>query len=334
MVIAFAAGLIGVYLARDVLLFVSGAIILSCMLSPIARWMAGKGVPRIVASLLLMSAFLVFLGFVFTRLVSPMIEWMESPPPEFERLSNFLSYLREEFEKVDQASKQLGEGDSSGNGEVVVDLADPSVAELVLSRAPSVVGLFAATVILLYFLLCYGDLLLLKLVEVSPQLEDKKRVVEIVREMEWAVSRYLLTVTVINFLLGVSVGGALALMGFQNAWIWGVVAMVLNYVPYVGAIIGVTLLTVVSFMQYESPSEALIFPAAYAALTVLEGNFITPTILGRSFSMNPIFIILSLLFFGWLWGAVGALLAVPLLVIFKSITAQTSHYKWAEVVGR
>jgi predicted PurR-regulated permease PerM len=122
---------------------------------------------------------------------------------------------------------------------------------------------------------------------------------------------------VINACLGLAVGAAMYLIGVPNPVLWGVVAGTANYIPYLGAVVGAVVVGVVAFLSLDSASHALLAPISYMTLSAIEGQLITPTILGLRFSLNPVVIYVWLIFWGWMWGVVGAVLAVPLLTIFK-----------------
>ncbi len=140
--------------------------------------------------------------------------------------------------------------------------------------------------ILLYFLLAYDEVFLTKLVKMMPRLEDKKRAVSIAHEIESHVSRYLLTVTLINIGLGIAVGTAVAFLGLSNPVMWGVLVAVLNFVPYLGALAGITCMTIGAVLSFDSLSYALLFPATYLLIASIEGNFVTPYVMGRSLTMG------------------------------------------------
>jgi predicted PurR-regulated permease PerM len=171
--------------------------------------------------------------------------------------------------------------------------------------------------ILLYFLLAYDGVFLAKLIKLMPTLSDKKRAVSIAHEIEGQVSRYLFTITLINCCLGVAVGTAVGFLGMPNPFMWGVMVAILNFIPYLGALTGIVLMTLAAMLSFPSASYALLFPAAYFILASLEGNFITPMVMGRSLTLNPVLVLLSLTFWGWMWGIVGIILAVPILAAFK-----------------
>jgi predicted PurR-regulated permease PerM len=177
------------------------------------------------------------------------------------------------------------------------------------------------TLVLLYLLLASGDLFLQKLVHVMPTLGDKKRAVEISHEIQQNISNYLFSVTLINLGLGLIVSGGLYFMGVPNAAMWGIFVAILNFVPYFGPVAGIILLTAVGLLTFEASLwRALLPPAWYLLLHLLEANLVTPVLLGRRFTLNPVVIFVSLLFWTWLWGMPGALLSLPILVSIKVVS--------------
>jgi len=176
------------------------------------------------------------------------------------------------------------------------------------------------TLVLVYLLLASGDLFLQKLVRVMPTLSDKKRAVEISHEIQQNISNYLFSVSLINVGLGLVVSGGLYFMGVPNAVMWGMLVAVLNFVPYFGPVAGVILLATVGLLTFDTLWQGLLPAAWYLLLHLLEANLITPVLLGRRFTLNPVVIFVSLIFWTWLWGVPGALLSVPILVSIKVIS--------------
>jgi predicted PurR-regulated permease PerM len=176
-----------------------------------------------------------------------------------------------------------------------------------------------AVTILLYFLLASGDLFLLKLVRVLPRFEDKKIAVTIVHEVRHDVSHYLLTITLINIGLGVATGIAMFWLGMPNPLLWGVMAASFNFIPYLGAMASAIILTLVALLTFDELGRILLVPGVFLVLTSLEGGFVTPAIVGRRLTLNPVAIFVWLTFWGWLWGVPGMLLAVPMLAILKIV---------------
>jgi predicted PurR-regulated permease PerM len=182
---------------------------------------------------------------------------------------------------------------------------------------PATLAKLALTLILVLFILASGDLFYEKLVRVMPTLSDKKRAVRIFRDVEFEVSRYFLTVAMINAGFGLAVGTTLALFGWATPVVWGLAAALLNFIPYVGGLVAVLIMALVGMVAFDSITFALLGPAIYIGLNVIESNFVTPLIVGRRLELNPVVILLAVTFWGWLWGIAGILIAVPFLVVVK-----------------
>jgi len=255
------------------------------------------------------------------HLTSPAAAWLDRLPEVSSRIQEKLRVVREPVQQVAKASEQVEKATAiTGEGaNVQVTLRRPGLLEQLAGGVRSVLFGISVTLVVLYFLLATGDLFRLKLVRVISRLEDKKRALLTLADIEHQVSVYLSTQTLINLGLGTAVGGVLWWLGVPNPGLWGLMVAIANFIPFFGFIIAASVLMTVSLLSFESFWWALAAPGAYAVLKVAEGNFISPNILGRSLTLNPLVIILSLLFWGWLWGPVGALLAVPILVIAKTV---------------
>ncbi len=198
-----------------------------------------------------------------------------------------------------------------------VEIKKTSFSDVFLVGTQKIIVLGAITLILLYFLLAYGHIFIRKMVDLVQARYKKNRILEMAEEIENNVSRYLFTVTVINTGLGIAIAVAMYLLGMPNPVLWGVMAGLANFVPYIGAIVGVGIVGLVAILSFESIGRALLVPAVYFLITSTEGQIITPMILGRRFALNPIIIYVWLIFWGWMWGIIGALLAIPMLTVFK-----------------
>ncbi|MDQ8187400.1 AI-2E family transporter [Pelagicoccus sp. SDUM812002] len=308
------------YIARGFLLPVFAALLISYTLVPAVRLLCHFHIPRVLAAFVVVAVAFSAAIYSLVALSGPAVAWLEKAPESFDKLSELTEVLKRPVENVNAATEQLNEmtkGDERKRP-LVVRLEDSSIGDLILSQTPIVIGAAISTLILLFFLLAFGNVLLKRIVEISPRLSDKKRTVDIARKIESSVSRYLVTVLAINVCLGCCVALSLHLLDFADPIFWGVMATTFNFIPYLGAVAGVCLLTFASMSTSGDLEYALLCPAVYFVLTLIEGNLVTPFILGQSFTVNPIFIILVLLFLGWLWGIPGAIMAVPLLVVLKS----------------
>jgi predicted PurR-regulated permease PerM len=151
----------------------------------------------------------------------------------------------------------------------------------------------------------------------TPGLDRRRRAVRIARAIQSNLGRYLITVSCINAGLGLITAAAMHLFGMPNPVLWGVMVAILNFMPYLGAALSLGVLTMVAFLTFDSLGQILAVPAAVFVLTALEGQILTPVLTGRRLMLNPVAIFLSMLFWGWLWGVVGALIAVPILMVVK-----------------
>jgi predicted PurR-regulated permease PerM len=211
-----------------------------------------------------------------------------------------------------EAATDIGK---SGVQEVVV--RGPRMSERLFGSTQTfLVGAFEMLV-LLYFLLAVGDLFLQKLIKVLPLLKDKKKAVMIMRETEASISTYLFTVALVNAGVGLVVALVMFLVGMPNPFLWGALAALAEFVPYLGASAMLVILTLAGLVTFPQIGHAMLVPGAYLAVNLVQANFVTPTVLGRRLTLNPVAILVNLVFWWWLWGVGGAFVAVPLLATFK-----------------
>ena len=202
---------------------------------------------------------------------------------------------------------------------ITVEVQQPRLATglTVLSSTGSFAGELLMTLVLAYFLLASGDMLINNVLHILPSMREKRNAVELVHNVEHGISTYLLTVTLINIGLGIAIGTAMWLLGVPNPALWGAMATTFNFVPFLGAMCGTIVVFLVSVLSFDTLGEAIVPPLVYWAITAVEGNFITPQLIGRSMSLNPIMVFLMLAVWGWMWGIGGAFLAVPILAMLK-----------------
>ena len=300
---------------------------------PVHRLSQLSRLPIAPCAALVLLLFLAGVGYGIYRLAEPAAEWAARAPGSMHELRSKIDALREHTAVLDKAQTELkelarGARDSDAPEEVVI--RGPGIGGAVLGRARELGIGVGVVLILLYFLLASSDLFLRKTVEVVPRLRERKRVVETVREIEDDISAYLLTITLINLGLAAVVSASLALLGVPNPTFWGVVAGLMNFIPYLGGIVTFTLLCIVSILSFDDLGPALLPPLVFASLNAIEGFIVTPHILGHRLLLNPVIVLLNLFFWTWAWGPVGALLSAPLLVVFK---ATTSHVPSLEPIG-
>ncbi|MBA2241644.1 MAG: AI-2E family transporter [Chthoniobacterales bacterium] len=321
------------YFMRSVLLPIVLALLLSYLFKPALRGLAKLKIHPALGAAILMFGIIGGVGYGISFLAPPVAGWLEKAPYGLARLQQKLMPLKKPMEKVAEAGGEIQKLTSPDTGSApapTVEVKRNGMAEMLYGRTPEFIFSTVLLLILLYFLLAYDEVFLTKLVKMMPRLEDKKRAVSIAHEIESHVSRYLLTVTLINIGLGIAVGTAVAFLGLSNPVMWGVLVAVLNFVPYLGALTGITCMTIGAVLSFDSLSYALLFPATYLLIASIEGNFVTPYVMGRSLTLNPVIILLSITFWGWMWGIAGIILAVPILAAFKIFCA---HIKEMEPVA-
>ena len=311
------------YFMRSVLLPLVLALLLSYLLRPIVRSFSRLKIPTAIGAALILITLIGLIGYGISYLATPAAGWLEKAPYSLHQLQRKLVPLKRPMEKMARASGEIEKLAVPQNPEAqaAVEVKRRPLTEMVYVRTPEFVASMVLMLILLYFLLVYDGVFLAKVIKLLPTLSDKKRAVSIAGEIEAHVSRYLFTATMINLCLGLAVGTAVGLLGLRNPIMWGTMVAVLNFIPYLGALTGIICITLGAILSFDSMGYAMLFPAVYLGLATLEGNFITPWVMGRSLTLNPVMILLSLTFWGWMWGIAGIILAVPILAAFKIFCA-------------
>lgn len=314
------------YLARELVLPVVAALILSLVFLPLVRGMKKILIPAPLGAGLVVLGLLAGLVGGIYNLADPASEWLDKAPQSLREIDSKLRSVTGSVHNVATATAQvqditekLTNGGETKKKPREVIVKEPTIAGAFFYSAKDFTVSVISTLVLLYFLLASGDLFLRKTIAVTPRFSDKKRAVDIAQQVEAAVSRYLFTVAFINICLGGAVSLAMYLLGVPNPVLWGVMVCALNFIPYIGDIISFSVLTVVGLLTFDQLWQSLMVPGVFYLLTAIEGYLITPIIVSRRLSLNPVVIILSVLFWGWMWGVAGALLAVPILVAMKTI---------------
>lgn len=309
------------YFARDFFLPVMLAIVFMFLLTPLIRILKRVRVPEALGAAIVIIAVSACAGLLAYELSGPFTEWLEKAPEIGAKLQAKAQPLKKYFAKVSNTSEQVEKLTTTAiatkDSPRQVELKKTSLLGTVLSGTSKLVFSLLVVIVLLYFLLASGDLFLTKLVHVLPTLSDKKKAVQIAREIEANISTYLSTIAMINAGIGVFSGLLFWAFGLPNPALWGAIAGLLNFIPTVGALSTAILITLVSIASFSSLTHAVLVPAAFLALTIATGTFVSPLIMGRRLTLNPVVIFLGLSFWGWLWGLPGALLAVPMLAMFK-----------------
>ena len=294
------------------------AILLNFLLSPMVRLLRNSlRVPEPLGAAILLVLLLGVLGFGLYQLTPAATAWLARAPESVATLQRRIQPLRKPVEQVTKAAEQVEQATDMDKKTPTVEIKGPSLTQQVFGGTTAMFSYGIVVVFLTYFLLASGELFLQKLVAVLPNLKDKKTAVRIVRETETQVSTYLVVTTMINIGVGIVTGVALALVGMPNPVLWGVIAGVLNFVPYVGGLVNTIILALAAFLTFEEPGQALLVPIVFTVINILEGNLITPWILGRRMRLNTVAVFIGLVFWWYVWGVPGAIMAVPIMATIK-----------------
>jgi predicted PurR-regulated permease PerM len=313
-----------VYFAKPFLMPVVFALLISLVLRPIHRRLRKLGLPHIVAAIVVMVALVGTTVAVIYALSAPVATWAGKLPEELRRVEYRMRALRAPVERMTEVADQVDQlttMEQTAAGPPVVELRQQTVSQTLFRYAGSFAGYTAVTFVLVFFMLAFGDAF-------YRQLGKHEATVAVFHEISDSVSRYLLTITVINIGLGISVGVAMFLIGMPSPVLWAVMATVFNFIPFLGAMVGMGVVTIAAALTFSEISRILLVPITFFALTALEGSFITPTILGRRFTVNPIVIFVWVVLWGWIWAVPGALIAVPLLMALKIVFDNVGRLHW------
>lgn len=309
------------YLARDFLLPVSVAFLLALVLAPVVRWLARRGLPAPASASALVVVLLVGFSAVGYLLLGPVSAIVADAPRITYEIQEKFGVFRRPLEAIGRATARFEEIVSPAADDtekvVVNDGGGGAALGYVATDAGQRLAALVFCMVLLLFILASGDLFQEKLIKVLPTLSDKKRALRIAREIEREVSRYLFTVTFINIGLGMATGAIFWLLGMPSPILWAIFATFANFLPYIGAAIVALVSFGIAVVAFDTLGQSLLPPLAFLALTALEGQIITPMILGQRHALNAVVIFLSIAFWGWIWGVLGALIAVPMLVTIK-----------------
>ena len=318
-ILAIAAGGAALWAAKGLMLPIVLSVLLALLLTPAVDFTDRLRLPRWLGALLVVAALIGTLVVAGTQLAAPAQRWLNPSSPEWRKLEFRIREIKRPLETIKDAQDRVSEIAEGEPGkpkpkEVVVERRD--LFQAFNDMQPLLVGALTV-VVLLYFLLSAGDLFLRKLIRVLPRLTDKKKAVGMARTIQVEIGRYFMTIASINLGLGVVTAGVLALLGMPSAVFWGALIGLLNFIPYAGPGISLVLLTAGAFVSLDSWPAILAVPLSFFALTVIEGQFLQPLLVGRRLRLNVVVTFLSVIAWGWLWGLGGVVVAVPILVVLK-----------------
>ncbi|HET6764236.1 MAG TPA: AI-2E family transporter [Longimicrobiaceae bacterium] len=318
-IVAVLAVFYALRVGREFFMPVAFALLLNLLFSPLIRSLKRFRIPPPVSAGAVLLAIMGMLALGAYELSDPVQEWVTKGPRSVQTTAARLRKIRRPVDQVTRAAEQVDRATSVPTSprtqQVVVQ--GPTVAERLFGTTQALAVFAMEVLILLYFLLAAGDLFLQKLVGVLPNLDDKKKAVRMAREMEGSVSAYLVTLTMLNTGLGTAVALLMWGLGVPNPVLWGVLAGLMEFIPYLGAGTMLIVLSIAGLSTFEAPAQALLVPGGYLAINFVQANFVSPAVLGRRLTLNPVAILIGLALWYEMWGVPGVFIAVPLLAAFK-----------------
>lgn len=308
------------YITRELTLPIVLAVLLAMVLTPAVRWLVRLHIPRALAAAVLVLGLLSGLIYGGYTLSEPASMWLQKAPQIMKDLERKLRPIQEKVEEVDKAAQQVEKITQAQQPRTpTVQIRGAGVRQYVLSQAQQLITSTLIMFFLLYFMLATGDRLVARSLWLFRSASVRARAKDIGAKVVHSISIYLGTMALINLTFGAATALLMYALGMPNPVLWGALAAILNFLPYLGALVTLSILSVVAILSFDDLGQALLVPAAFLVLNEMEGDMLTPWLLGRRLSLNPLAVFLGLVFWGWLWGAIGAFLAVPIMVTVKEV---------------
>ena len=302
---------------------VTAAMVIAIALVPMLEWFERRGVPARIAAALCVVVFLLIAAFALGSIVLPAIDWVARVPERIGKVRETLAPVLDLYHNlerfIDRTFSEIAAAEDSAR---TVRIETPnSMLGLITASAPhALIQLFFALLVIFFFLAGWTSMRKRTIVS-RGSFEGALTTARVIQQVVDATSTYLGTITVINVTLGALTALILWQLGMDSPLMWGGIVAVLNYIPYLGPIASAILLFIGGLMTFPDAWSALLPPAIFTGLHLVEANLITPLIVGKKLTINPLAILIALSFWSWVWGTTGALLAVPLLIIMKTVFA-------------
>jgi predicted PurR-regulated permease PerM len=345
--IAVMLSVAAMYVAKPMLLPLVAAFLVGFLLRPLIRFLDRAGLPAAIGALLVIVMLTASLAVGAIYLKGPFDDWVTRLPGTIQSVQGRLRALAAPLSQVSEATKAVDSlaNERSYSAPPQVELKGQSWSMWLLSNVQEIAVSTMVMLLALYFILAAGDRFLQRLISMIPGLITDHSTDNLIigggqpsgsgailAEMEKMAFSYLGTITTINILLGAAVAVSTWLCGMGTPLLWGVMACVLNFLPYIGPLLGVLILSLASVATFDGMPHSALPPLAYVVLITIESNFITPMALGRRLAMSPLVLFIWLLFMGWLWGIAGALIAVPLLMVIKIVCESVRTLRWVALL--
>lgn len=334
-----AVGVVG-YLARDFLIPTAGAIVLALMLMPVASALERLRVPKVVAAAASVLLLAIVLGGLLALAVPSIAGWIADAPTLTYRLEEKLSGVRESIAAVQKVTKQVEEATTTAPPP---GPAAPAVEKVVVQDGKTLLGQLASTTpgvvlqlgyaaVLAFMLLVHRNDHRRQMLRVPATFATRVRLARVMRDINERVGHYLFSLAVIYSCVAAIAAAALALLGLPNAIIWGLLMGLASFVPFVGSPVLIAMVAAAALVTFDDWMLIVAAPAALTLIHVAESQFITPFFVSRRCALNTVAVFVSIALLGWMWGVIGAIVAVPLLILLSTIAAHLPSLRWLEVM--
>lgn len=313
------------YFASTIITPLILALLINALFAPLIRNLRKLHIPSQASALLIILVMFFGLGYLFYGLSGPAGDWLKRGPEIISGANAKLYAIIKPLEKPINAISNIGTeinkmtNAQSSTSLHLISLDNTHILGSLFSTTSEFLSEATIMIIFLYFLLAYEDFFLIKLIKILPRLQDKKDAITITRETETKIGSYLMVRTIINAGLAVVMTFLMFLLKMPDPLLWGVMAGVLEFIPYLGVLVGTIVIGLVALISFDNFWHIIAVPVVFFTACSIEGNFVTPIVLGRQFDINPIAVFLAVIFWGWMWGIIGAIIAIPLMVVVKII---------------
>lgn len=303
---------------------VTAALVIAIALVPLLEWLERRGVPSSLAALACVLLLILVANAAVASIVLPAAEWVRLLPERIGRIQDTLEPLLDAYANlrrfVDDVVSQFGTETPAAERTVTVETPN-SLVDIIATSAPhAAVQLFFAVLVIFFFLAGWTRLRK-GTITARSSFGGAMATARVIQQVVDSTSTYLATITFVNVGMGLFVALILWALDMPTPLMWGGIVAILNYIPYLGPIASVLLLALGGLMAFVDPWYAMLPALSFAAVHLIEANLVTPSIVGRRLTINPLLILVSLSFWAWVWGTTGALLAVPLLIIARTVIA-------------
>ena len=304
----------------------TAAIVIAIALVPLLEWLERRGMPSALAAFLALATFLAIINAALAIIVVPATGWFARLPDSIPRIQSNLAPLIDFYSTlqrfVDRTLMSVASG-TEATAQAVAATAPTSVVDYFITSAPAAAIQLFFAVLVIFFFLSGWTRLRKGTIRRRGSFDGAMQTARVIQNVVDATADYLATITMINAILGLTVSLLLWALGMPSPFMWGGIVSICNFVPYLGPIVAAVLLGLGGLMTFDAVGLALLPALIFIGVHLVEANLITPLVLGKRLTINPLLILVSLSFWGWVWGTPGALLAVPLLLILQTVLAST-----------